>query len=444
MTKDLAKYVVQQASGIYRYYRRIPTEVAHLDKRSHVRQSLKTTSLREALAKAQIIHDASEKYWQSLLAGQNSTTAIEQYQAAVRIATSLGFTYKPANELATVSLDELEQRFQLAEAAHSTSATTVMALTGLAPDPAPKLSDVWRLYESFNAAGLTGMSTNQLRDHKVSRERAIKYATDELGDIELAAVTRPDVLRFRDWWSKKVAREGLKAYTANRCFSDIMGMISIIDDALHTEFKKPWEKSRIKETNKTKLKKRHPFSVDFVRDTILAETALSTMNDDARCIVYVMIETGMRLGEVCNLRPEDIRLDDEVPHVEVADRDDRRQKTEHSIRRVPLVGVALWAMKRHPNGFPRYQDKAKAASALINKMMGGEGLRPTKRHSAYSFRHTFQDRIENAETSDRMQADLMGHEFGRPTYGDGPEMRRRQALLTRLMFSPAWLDQAAA
>lgn len=53
----------------------------------------------------------------------------------------------------------------------------------------------------------------------------------------------------------------------------------------------------------------------------------------------------MRLGEVCNLRLIDIKLDDEVPHVEVAERTDRRQKTDYSVRRIPLVGVALWAMK---------------------------------------------------------------------------------------------------
>jgi hypothetical protein len=33
-----------------------------------------------------------------------------------------------------------------------------------------------------------------------------------------------------------------------------------------------------------------------------------------------------------------------------------------------------------------------------------------------------------------MQADLMGHEFGRPVYGDGSEMKRRQALLETIKF----------
>jgi integrase len=70
--------------------------------------------------------------------------------------------------------------------------------------------------------------------------------------------------------------------------------------------------------------------------------------------------------------------------------------------------------------------------------MKSAGLRPTKDHTVYSLRHSFQDRIENAEASDRMQADLMGHEFGRPAYGDGAEMKRRQAFLNKIKFR--WND----
>jgi integrase len=212
-------------------------------------------------------------------------------------------------------------------------------------------------------------------------------------------------------------------------------MLSVVDDALQTEFHKPWEKLRIKETNATKLEKRPPFPVAWVKDKILAPGALDGLNPEGQAIIQVMAETGMRLTEVCNLRPEDIHLDDEIPHVEVAERDDRRNKTDYSVRRIPLVGVALEAMKRHPNGLPLYHDKSDGASANINKYLLNAGLRPTKRHTAYSLRHTFQDRIENAGASDRMQADLMGHEFGRPTYGDGAEMQRRLDLLEKIKIS---------
>jgi integrase len=438
--EDVSDYVKRdEKSGIYRYYRRVPTEVAHLDKRTHVKESLKTRSHREALEKAEAIHTAAESLWKALLHGKDGDSSVNQYRAAVAAAQSLGFTYKPAAEAAAqVAVDELERRLVIAQEYVGKSPAMVNAALGTAPEVQPKLSDIWTLYEEHNRAGLRGLSRNQMRKHKLSRERAIRYAKDLLGDMELRSIKRADVLRFRSWWTDKIESEKLKAYSANRSFSDLMGMLSVIDNALQTSFKDPWEKARIKETNATKLDKRAAFSVEWVQEKMLAAGALDKMNEDARLIVYTMVETGMRLGEVCNLRPQDIRLDDEVPHVEVAERDDRRQKTDYSIRRIPLVGVALWAMKQRPQGFPRYQDKSDSASALINKVLTSANLRPTELHTVYSLRHTFQDRIENAETTERMQADLMGHEFGRPEYGDGPTMKRRQKFLESIKL--VWPD----
>jgi integrase len=449
---DISKYVQRQPNGIYRYYRRVPQEV--LEKTGgapHLKKSLKTKSLKDALERADAIHKATTHLWRTISAGNDNANTIEQYERAVKDAQSLGFTYRSVQEVATVPLDEFRERMAIGERYLETSVSVVQGVTGTAPDPDPKISDTWKLYEKHNKAGLTGMSPRQLDKHKTSRERAIAYLQDLLGDQPWRQVTRNDVLRFRDWWVEKIAKgaqtaagekkESLKAYTANRSFSDLKGMLTVIDDALHTNYRLAWDKIRLKETNATKLDKRIPFSVDFLQDKLLAAGALDNLNEDARFIIYTMAETGMRLGEVCNLRPQDIRLDDATPHVEVAERTDRRQKTDHSIRRIPLVGIALWAMKQRPGGFPRYADKADSASAIINKILSKNKLRPTKRHTAYSLRHTFQDRIENASASDRMQADLMGHEFGRPTYGDGAEMKRRQEFLNEIKLNVSWIKE---
>lgn len=427
---DVSRYVQRQPSGIYRYYRRVPVEVAHVDRRMFVKKSLKTKNHKEALERADEINRATEALWSALAAGNDNKREWERYETAVRLAQSLGFAYRTAKELAAGPLAEMDARLS---AADETPAAAV-AVTGLAPSPKPRVSDIWDMYARYNQAGFTGMSPSQMSKHEVSRKRAVAYLKELLGDVRLAEITRADTLRFRQWWTDKIAAEGLRAYSANRSFSDIKGMLTVIDDALQTTYREPWDKIRIKETNATKLRKRAPFPADWIQNKILATGALDNLNEDARLIVYAMIETGARLGEICNLRPQDIHLDDDVPHIEIAERDDRRQKTEYSIRRIPLVGVSLWAMRQKPGGFPRYRDKADSASAIINKVLLANKLRPTTRHTAYSFRHTFQDRIENAGASDRMQADLMGHEFGRPAYGDGADMKRRQEFLEGIKF----------
>ncbi len=434
MSDDIAQYVHKQPSGIYRYYRRVPAEVLNLDKRAFVKISLKTKIMQEALDKARAIHDSVERLWASMASGNDNKPEWERYESAIKIAQSMGFSYKPASEASLMAEQEAGRRLDSVGQHYDISRPVSVAVAGIAPSPSPRLSQVWSMYEKYHEAGLTGMSQRQLAKHKVSRQRAIAYAIEVLKDAKLADITRADVLSFRQWWTDKVTKDKLTAYSANRSFSDIKGMLTIIDNALQTNFRIPWAGIRLKETNATKMKKRPPFPVDWVQDRILAAGALDSMNESARLIVYTMIETGMRLGEVCNLRPVDIRLNHEVPHVEVADRDDRRQKTDHSIRRIPLVGVALWAMKQAPEGFPKYADKSDVASAAINKQMRALDLFPSTNHTIYSLRHTFQDRIENAGASDRMQADLMGHEFGRPQYGDGAELKRRHALLDSIKF----------
>lgn len=433
---DVSKYVQQQPNGIYRYYRRVPIEIAHSDKRKFVRVSLKTKDHRVALDKAADVHTTLEAMWAAMAAGNDNVEAWERHANAVRLAQSLGFTYLSTKDIAAGSAEVLQKRLEAADMEAGVSRAVAEAVTGQVPEADPKISNIWKLYEHHGRANMMGMSPRQLAKHGVSRKRAIKYLQELLGDIPLSQVTRESVLRFRDWWVAKIEKDGLRAYSANRSITDIAGMLTVIDAALRSNFHAVWEKVRIKETNATKLGKRLPFPAAWVQERFLAPGALDSMNLQARLIVYTMIETGMRLGEVCNLRAEDIRLDDEVPHVEVAERADRRQKTEYSIRRIPLVGVSLWAMRQAREGFPRYADNGDGASAAINKQIDEIKLRPTKRHTIYSLRHTFQDRILAAGAQDRMQADLMGHEFGRPSYGDGAEMKQRQELLEKIKF--AW------
>jgi hypothetical protein len=54
---------------------------------------------------------------------------------------------------------------------------------------------------------------------------------------------------------------------------------------------------------------------------------------------------------VVNLTPQAIRLDAEVPHLKIM-AEGRRLKTDDSAREIPLVGVALAAMKLRPEGLP--------------------------------------------------------------------------------------------
>lgn len=130
---------------------------------------------------------------------------------------------------------------------------------------------------------------------------------------------------------------------------------------------------------------RSPFETDFIQEELLAKVALDGLNEDARLILYVLADTGLRPSEVVNLLPNAIHLDAAIPYVEILP-EGRVLKTEDSRREIPLVGAALAAMKLRPEGFPRYRDKSSSLSAAVNKYLLENGLRPTKGHTVYSLR----------------------------------------------------------
>ena len=59
-----------------------------------------------------------------------------------------------------------------------------------------------------------------------------------------------------------------------------------------------------------------------------------------------MLETGARPSEIINLSKVRIVLDAEIPYIRIQ-AEGRLLKTDHSERDIPLVGLALEAIKRH-------------------------------------------------------------------------------------------------
>ena len=58
--------------------------------------------------------------------------------------------------------------------------------------------------------------------------------------------------------------------------------------------------------------------------------------------------------------------------------------------------------------------------------------RETPKHTAYSLRHSFEDRMAEAAIDDRIRAELMGHKYARPDYGRGGSLETRQKAIERI------------
>ena len=195
----------------------------------------------------------------------------------------------------------------------------------------------------------------------------------------------------------------------------------------------PFRRISFKEDRSTK-KKRPPFETDWIKDKFLVPGLFESVNEDARHILYTLIETGARPSEICNLRPENIRLDADVPYLAIREADSREIKADASDRDIPLVGVSLAAMKLHPEGFPRYFDKETSLSAILIKALKSRDLLPTNKHKVYSLRHSFEKRMLEAGLEYDLRCTLMGHKNERPDYGDGGSMGFRRDELLKIAF----------
>jgi integrase len=283
------------------------------------------------------------------------------------------------------------------------------------------------------------MSPDQQRKWRTAKKRAVEILIEQRGDKALQDLTREDALAFADWWEDRVVNEGISAGTANKNISHIGGMIRAVNKRLQLRLDNVFAGTRIEGGRDGK---RSPFSVDFIRRTILARGALDDLNDEARAIVHVVMETGARPSEIANLTASRIMLDADIPHIQIAG-DRRLLKTEHSERVIPLVGMALDAMTHNTGGFPRYFDRGSTLSAALMKHFKKEKLLPTPKHSIYSFRHSFKDRLKAVEAPEELIDELMGHSTGKPKYGDGYGLELKFKYLSAIAFAPTSVTDLA-
>ena len=111
----------------------------------------------------------------------------------------------------------------------------------------------------------------------------------------------------------------------------------------------------------------------------------------------------MRLSEATGLLSSDIKLDCDLPHIQLVPHPWRRLKTPSSIRQIPLVGASFRASRRIKSSgnwfaFPKYclelKCNSNSASDALNKWLKP---RTEGRCVIHSFRHSLRDRLRAVE-----------------------------------------------
>lgn len=429
-------------NGTWHFVRRVPLEFTALDTRGVIKQSTKVRisddrSGVKASAVANQMNDVLEAYWKGLVEGK-AAEAEERYENARNRARSMGFDYVPAAKVADAVLDDVLARLERIAAEGATGASeseraTQAALLGGEAKPSIMISDLFSKFEEQVAAELTDLSKDQRRKWGNPKKRAMNNLLEVIGDKPITEITDDEALDFSEWWGDRIIDEGLHPDTANKDMGHIDRMVFVVNKRFRLGLKaRIFTGMRIEGGVENT---RPPFDPAYVRKHFLVPGALNGLNEQARAAFYVIMGTGLRPSEAVNLNKTTIFLQTNIPYVTVMP-DGRRMKTPQSQREVPLVGIALEAIRRFPKGFPQYRDKSATLSATINKFLKENKLRQGGDRTVYSLRHMFKDQLTNdAHAEDSMIDALMGHKETGSKYGRGPSMQLKLKALHRIAFN---------
>ena len=162
------------------------------------------------------------------------------------------------------------------------------AVLGTVEVPSMTVFEALAEYWALTPYRVRGKSADQKRRWENPRKKAVRNFIDVVGDRPVAALTRADFLDFRSWWLERIAEENLTPNSANKDLIHLSNVLRTVDELKGLGLDLPMHKLTLKEGDKAE---RIPFSDDWIREKLLAEGALSGLNDEARAILVGMINT---------------------------------------------------------------------------------------------------------------------------------------------------------
>lgn len=453
---------IEMRGRVYWMRFRVPARFAEVEHRREINQSLRTRDYEEAKARFALKKRAFQKDWEGRLSRGGVGSTAEAYDAAMSLLDDIGISYQPMEELIAGPLNDLLLRIETVSA-HGVASAAVPAALGAMKLPRTLVSEMPPIVEERKSAEVATKNERQLRAWRNKYLQAVACFSEINGDKPVADLSEMDALAYRKHWRARRDKGEVTTHYANKKLTFMRQLV----DAYLEQFDVPpsqranpfkgivIEKLAIETAaGEQKL----TFPVPWVQKVLINQEGLEGLNGDARDIATISAECGSRQTEIYDLPPNDIHLDHAIPHVKlqiVEDGEFKRQlKNSASKRPVVLLGAALEAMKRHPEGFDRYRAKD-CYSATVNSYMRKHDLFPAVpegevgKYTMSCTRHTFEDRMRFAKMTNEERAYLMGHSVGkirgRPVYGSKPDLQMR-ALYQEMVSFPArsWQPRSIA
>jgi hypothetical protein len=461
--------------GVWVFMQRVPTAYKWTPDRPWGDERLfvtETTGIRvvdDPLAKAaQGVADritaAMIAYWEARAAGHEEA-AKAWLEETCRKARAMAVTYLFSTEVAVLPgvevfarIERLERELAILRAPPvkalevlpgPTAVLTTSALLGGAKRVTMPLSQLATAFLKLRAATLESKSPQQRKPYRGARHTANTRFLKTVGkDVDLSELTKEHANAHRAWLEQRILAGEIVIDTATHDLVFLAAMLKEVSKANGWNLEPIFAGVAFARERRKKKGKGVAFSANWIGTKLLAPGALTrrvparrrgfmTLSLEARCAFYLMMETGMSPSESVNLDETVIHLDENIPYVYVTALT-REIKTENRDRKIPLVGVALAAMRLCPKGFQSYHDNPKKLSKDLNDYLEATGLREPRKDgkptTVKSLRHAFKDRLREATNDEELRDVLMGHTDQKEDYGDGFYMEKKKQALDKIAF----------
>lgn len=268
--------------GTLELRRRVPTKYSSVEPRKFIWVSLETDSQTVAAARAVTLWQTQIARWEAMLAG-DMTEPQAKLDAARDLAAAKGFTYTPAAVLLERPVGDILHRVEAISVRKGVpSLKEAAALLGTLPDPGIRISQAMDMFWQLTASDFNGKSADQIRRARNPVNKAISNLISVIGDKRIDAITRDDMLDFREWWADRLEKEELTTNSANKDLTHIGKVLRRVNELKRLGLDLPLGGLAFKQGD---ADQRPPFSTEWIRTRILAPSALAGLNTEARCIL---------------------------------------------------------------------------------------------------------------------------------------------------------------
>ena len=313
--------------------------------------------------------------------------------------------------------------------------------------------------EIMECLGIAGIN-------QVTKQQLIKY--DSImrkmppNRNKIARFRDASIARILDMFAKKEF-EPIKYNTVRKHLNTVSSFLnwSLTADFVHVDFSKVLTTSR-KSVERTK----YPYDLTDIRRLIespVYSDPLSNEFNRARTyaerffVPLLLLFTGARTNEICQLYVDDIDINAEIPTIRITENAHRKQRLKcNSSRVIPIhptliaVGFLEYVKFAAANGaqrlFPMLKHSANGFAGKFTAWYGSYNRKyvalSDTRKTAHSFRHLMADTLKNLGVQKQMIAELLGHTTGSitmETYGQPYAIKNLYEMLRQVDFISAYV-----